>query len=1078
MEGLTFDVGMNTSGFNRGVKNIEGSMGNLGKTAGRIGGMIAGALGGTAIMGAIKKSISGFQEMETGLREISTLVSGDMQPTIEKYGESVENVMKATGNSTDEATSAVYNFVSAFGDLDDASGILEVASKQSIAGVTETKTAIDFLASTIFGFGAPATEEMAMQMANLGQMTVKLARTTLPELEAAIRESTATANQLNVSPEEYFANIAAGTKILGSATQTGTAFKMVLSNLLKPTEAMTEALSGYAVKIGLSEDASAAAIIAADGFSVGLRGIVKEAGGSDEKLGEMFQSVNALNLAMALTGPLTSEVDKNLTAMGDTAGTVDEAYEKMADTSEMTTKKMKAQAEIFTSTFGELFDSVTRPMVENFTVVMEGWTDRLKTFTKGFKDWQAELANDDSVGGEMLKTLTGAAPLTVPIMFAVAATQRGLASMLESGVGGLGKGLQLVGGKLLSAAGTAAMSIGISIGISDMQENAKEGAFKQVVAGALGVAAGALTGSVAAGQMVYGITVAVETVFLDSMKTPTLLYESMEGQIETLKTKIEESVSNGFVSTVEKTDIAAAWSELGNRLSQLQSKAGWEQILTVDQKEIKKSAEEFYDVFGEALKETPGTESFTSGFKEALMKMQDSLFDLHVETREKRDNPLEKLWGNIFGIDVYEDGKFEAGMTMNIIYKPDSESENAIKSFISEIDAGKTFDITANSDPAIDTMNKIEALKINDKTFTITGVAGEGPGGGGGGGFSAGGYTANVGINAPAGVVHGGEWIAPAWMVNNSKYSETIDSLENARNNRGYSNGGIVSPQAAGQSTTNINVVIEQFVGTGDEAGNTNLYGETPGSGTTAPINPPDAKLMIDFTESQQELQSWLEEQRSINVSAIATSLDTAQVDGQEVKMNGIVENTEYDTTPLQENISGIFKKVQDKITTMKDAISEALSSGMEIGVDTKTFSTQVASLVSEANGKTAEITIKANDQATSVINTVQSALSKLQDKTITVTVLESIKTTGTTGFGIFVPPDSDDTGGGSSGGGGGQKFDRGQSAEIKIPVERSSGSNVTLAINVETLVGDNEEAANILASTVYKKLEEQGVLA
>ena len=468
-----------------------------------------------------------------------------------------------------------------------------------------------------------------------------------------------------------------------------------------------------------------------------------------------------------------------------------------------------------------------------------------------------------------------------------------------------------------------------------------------------------------------------------------------------------------------------------------------------------------------------------------------------TKTREKRDNPLEKLWSNIFGVDVYEDRKFEAGMTMNIMYKIDSESENAIKSFISGIEAGKTFDITANSDPAIDTMNKIEALKINDKIFTITGVAGEGPGGGGGGGFSAGGYTANVGINAPAGVVHGGEWIAPAWMVNNSKYSETIDSLENARNNRGYSNGGIVSPQAAGQSTTNINVVIEQFVGTGDEAGNTNLYGETPGSGTTAPINPPDAKLMIDFTESQQELQSWLEEQRSINVSAIATSLDTAQVDGQEVKMNGIVENTEYDTTPLQENISGIFKKVQDKITTMKDAISEALSSGMEttitpvwgpivpvpkqrieIGVDTKTFSTQVASLVSEANGKTAEITIKANDQATSVINTVQSALSKLQDKTITVTVLESIKTTGTTGFGLFVPPDSDDTGGGSSGGGGGQKFDRGQSAEIKIPVERSSGSNVTLAINVETLVGDNEEAANILASTVYKKLEEQGVLA
>jgi len=89
------------------------------------------------------------------------------------------------------------------------------------------------------------------------------------------------------------------------------------------------------------------------------------------------------------------------------------------------------------------------------------------------------------------------------------------------------------------------------------------------------------------------------------------------------------------------------------------------------------------------------------------------------------------------------------------------------------------------------------------------------------GSFSTGGYTANVGINAPAGVVHGGEWIAPAWMVNNSKYSETIDSLENVRNNRGYSNGGIVSPQAAGRGATNIiNINVETLVGDNEEAAN------------------------------------------------------------------------------------------------------------------------------------------------------------------------------------------------------------------------------------------------------------------
>jgi len=77
---------------------------------------------------------------------------------------------------------------------------------------------------------------------------------------------------------------------------------------------------------------------------------------------------------------------------------------------------------------------------------MEGWTDRLKTFTEGFKDWQAELSKDDSFGGEMIKSLSGAAPLTVPIMFAVAAAQKGLGSLM-SNIGGFGEGLKVVGGK-------------------------------------------------------------------------------------------------------------------------------------------------------------------------------------------------------------------------------------------------------------------------------------------------------------------------------------------------------------------------------------------------------------------------------------------------------------------------------------------------------------------------------------------------------------------------------------------------------------------------------------------------------
>jgi hypothetical protein len=65
----------------------------------------------------------------------------------------------------------------------------------------------------------------------------------------------------------------------------------------------------------------------------------------------------------------------------------------------------------------------------------------------------------------------------------------------------------------------------------------------------------------------------------------------------------------------------------------------------------------------------------------------------------------------------------------------------------------------------------------------------------------SGGYTANVGRNTPAGIVHGGEWVAPAWMVQDSKFSRAIESLEQARTNRGYASGGTVMPQQTNQQT-------------------------------------------------------------------------------------------------------------------------------------------------------------------------------------------------------------------------------------------------------------------------------------
>lgn len=73
-------------------------------------------------------------------------------------------------------------------------------------------------------------------------------------------------------------------------------------------------------------------------------------------------------------------------------------------------------------------------------------------------------------------------------------------------------------------------------------------------------------------------------------------------------------------------------------------------------------------------------------------------------------------------------------------------------------------------------------------------------------GFSSGGYTQG-GVAQVAGVVHGGEYVAPAWQVNSMR--PIFDTLESMRT-RGYSEGGHVTNN--NQKTITMNPVINNSV--------------------------------------------------------------------------------------------------------------------------------------------------------------------------------------------------------------------------------------------------------------------------
>jgi len=71
--------------------------------------------------------------------------------------------------------------------------------------------------------------------------------------------------------------------------------------------------------------------------------------------------------------------------------------------------------------------------------------------------------------------------------------------------------------------------------------------------------------------------------------------------------------------------------------------------------------------------------------------------------------------------------------------------------------------------------------------------------------YAIGGYTGDGGKYEPKGVVHGGEYVIPQWMV--QKSPDLIGSLESTRK-RGYADGGLVGSSLSGNSAPSMPVTI------------------------------------------------------------------------------------------------------------------------------------------------------------------------------------------------------------------------------------------------------------------------------
>lgn|GEM_PF-499574 len=327
------------SSMNKSFSKVQKNMKNIRKSAGytegtfdKLGRSLRNAFAAAGIyfsartiVTALNDSTQAAMEFEDQMADVGTLLDGEVNQKIAKYGKQVKQTAIDTGISTEQLNSGLYETISALGDGADTYEIFRKAAENARGGNADVQNVVKFLSTTMKGYG-DVSAETAEKVSDLGFQTVKLGQTTFPELAQNMGDVVPLAGSMGAEMESVFGAMATLTGVTGDTAKVSTQLRGVFSALTKPTSRMKEVINGLGYESG-------AAMVKAKGFQGTLDLLKKVTGGSTEELGKMFGRVEALNAVIALTGTQSENFTKKTEAMYNAVGASNEAFKEKVKTS-------------------------------------------------------------------------------------------------------------------------------------------------------------------------------------------------------------------------------------------------------------------------------------------------------------------------------------------------------------------------------------------------------------------------------------------------------------------------------------------------------------------------------------------------------------------------------------------------------------------------------------------------------------------------------------------------------------------------------------------------------------------------
>lgn len=319
---------------------------------------VAGAGAGLAFTAAV----DGATQFEDQLRTINTvakLTDGQLKDT----GQSILDLSKETGKSTDDLTAGFYDLVSAGVPADKAIKVLKDSAVLATGALGTTAESVDLVTSAMGAYGLSA--DKSTRVTDIFAQAVADGKTTVADLAGGISQVAPIASAAGVSLEEVAAATAVMTLKGDTASQAMTRIKAAISALLTPNQELLDIQARTGINF-------AEMVKKGTPLTVVLEELRKATNGNQESFAKALGSTEALTLAFATTGDnagaMATELGK-VTDGADTGGVALGQYDEAQKSAAAGGRRLTAQIKAFLIEIGGPFVQTLGPALQTVNLL-------------------------------------------------------------------------------------------------------------------------------------------------------------------------------------------------------------------------------------------------------------------------------------------------------------------------------------------------------------------------------------------------------------------------------------------------------------------------------------------------------------------------------------------------------------------------------------------------------------------------------------------------------------------------------------------------------------------------------------